>query len=289
MNDSSKRMITLFDYTLNPQVKGEFYPAENKLNTPVFESKTVDDVKPEAVSVPLPLVAETKIAPKAESDSVKWAKQKYAPTSKKGFSFSKALVVFFLAVAMYGFSTLAMPIIIAEASFRISQYTAEPKTMAGTISAPRVKALDPEIATQFKIVVPKINLESRVVENVDPTDEVAYKDALTKGIAQARGSYLPGEAGSIFLFAHSTNDISNILAYNAKFYAVKDLNPGDEVVIFYHGRKYTYIIERRQVINPSDLDAIRNSNADLIMSTCYPPGTDWQRLITFANLVEVTQ
>lgn len=270
MDDSLKRIITLYDYSINPEVKGEFYPAQNLVKTELrAKNQELRDATPTFTKTD-------------------WVKQNYADT-KKGFSLTRIFVALFLAVSMYGFITLAFPIIAAEASFRFSQYTSDPKTMSGTASpSARVKALDPEIAVQFNITIPKINLESRVIEGVDPVDELSYKDALTKGIAHAQGSYLPGQGGSVFLFAHSTNDISNILTYNAKFYAVKDLNPGDQVIINFKGRRYTYEVLSHQVVNPSDLDTIRNSNADLILSTCYPPGTDWQRLITFAKLVNTS-
>ncbi len=294
---SQPKIVTLFDRTISPEFAGQFYPGRDYaiIRKNLVLSQSIASVQQNSgASVIQSLQPGRKVddvvskSQASFSKSSDWVRKNYFNPQKKGkITLGRVFVMLFLAVSMYGFAILAMPILVAEASFRISQYTSTPKTMSGTASASiKAKALDPDIAQEFRIVIPKINLESRVVENVDPTNEVAYKDALTKGIAHAQGSYLPGQ-GTVFMFAHSTNDISNILAYNAKFYAVKDLQAGDQVAIFYHGKKYTYQIESQQIINPSDLDVIRNSNADLILSTCYPPGTDWQRLITFAKLVDV--
>src|SRR5690606_1546587 len=47
--------------------------------------------------------------------------------------------------------------------------------------------------SEFRLVVPKINLESSIVDNVDPNLEDEYKDKLQFGVAHAKGSYLPPE------------------------------------------------------------------------------------------------
>src|SRR5260221_10612320 len=44
---------------------------------------------------------------------------------------------------------------------------------------------------QFGIVIPKIKANSKIIANVDPFNEKEYQWALTKGVAQAKGSSLP--------------------------------------------------------------------------------------------------
>lgn len=136
---------------------------------------------------------------------------------------------------------------------------------------------------EFKISIPKINLESEVIANVDSTNESSYKEELQKGVAHANGSYFPGEEGPVFLFAHSTDTIFNIEQYNAKFFALKDTEVGDEIKISFKGKQYLYKINHKEIINPGDIDRLRDSKADLILSTCFPPGTNWQRLIVYAD------
>jgi LPXTG-site transpeptidase (sortase) family protein len=144
---------------------------------------------------------------------------------------------------------------------------------------------DGHLNNDFKIKIPKINLESDVIANVDSANEDNYKSELQKGVAHANGSYFPGEEGPVFLFAHSTDTVFNIEQYNAKFFALKDTEPGDEIKINFRGKEFLYKIKSKEIINPSDIDKIRETKADLILSTCFPPGTNWQRLIVYAELV----
>ena len=136
-------------------------------------------------------------------------------------------------------------------------------------------------------MIPKINLESEVIANVDPASELDYDTKLKYGVAHALGSYLPGGKGPVYLFAHSTDTIFNITRFNAKFFAVKELAVGDEVEILFNNKRYTYIIRERQIIQPDQLDVIRASDSNLVLQTCWPPGTNWQRLILFADIKSV--
>ncbi len=140
---------------------------------------------------------------------------------------------------------------------------------------------------EFRLVVPKIGLESNVVDNVDPTIEGEYKDKLQYGVAHAKGSYLPPERGGpVYLFAHSTDTIFNIARFNAKFFSVRELEPGDEIKVYFNGAEYKYLVRQKFIINPEEVDVIKNATStDLILQTCWPPGTDWQRLIVYADRV----
>lgn len=136
----------------------------------------------------------------------------------------------------------------------------------------------------FKIIVPKIGLESSIVPNVDITSEEIYKQQLQYGIAHANGSYFPGQKGLVFLFAHSTDSIARMLEYNAKFMDIYKLDIGDSVQINYQGKLYQYNITNKKVISPQDLELVRQTDSDLVLSTCWPLGTDWLRLVLFAVL-----
>lgn len=137
---------------------------------------------------------------------------------------------------------------------------------------------------EFVLTIPKIDVVSDVIPNVDSTNEAVYREKLLEGIAHANGSYLPGQNGPVFLFSHSTDTLFNVEQLNAKFFALKDLEAGDSITINYRGSVYKYVVKEKKVINPDELNAIRDSKSDLILSTCFPPGTDWMRLIIFADL-----
>lgn len=142
------------------------------------------------------------------------------------------------------------------------------------------------VIKDFRIVIPKININSNIIDNVDTQKEKEYKEQLKNGVAHAKGSYLPNENGPVYLFSHSTDSIFNITQYNAQFYALKELAKDDSASIFLNGKEYKYRVTAMQILNPEEIEVIRQTKADLIMQTCWPPGTDWQRLIVYADKVD---
>ena len=140
--------------------------------------------------------------------------------------------------------------------------------------------------TNFDILIPKIGANSIVFANVNTADENAYLPILKKGVAQAAGSALPDENGSIFLFAHSTDSFWDVGLYNAVFYLLKDLQTGDGVTLFYKGKRYDYAVTDSKIVDPSDISYLTNSRSSprqLILQTCWPPGTTWKRLLVIAK------
>lgn len=141
--------------------------------------------------------------------------------------------------------------------------------------------VDPE----FSIVVPKIAANARIIPNVNPADEKDYLAKLKLGVAHAAGTYFPGDGGHIFLFAHSTDYVWNISTYNAVFYLLYKLEAGDEINLFYRGRRYVYIVEGSTKVNPDQVEYMtRQADEELLtLQTCWPPGTTLQRLLVFAR------
>ena len=198
---------------------------------------------------------------------------------------------FCLIVALLGLVFFAFPIALADINYRfpktIQTQTSKlpPNTYTGNFINPTTGA--PYLNNEFKIEIPKIKIDSQIIPNVDATNESQYKKELINGVAHASESYFPGQNGPVFLFAHSTDTISHIEQYNAKFYALRDLEVGDEISIKFRGKIYQYSVSDKKIIGPNELDSIRNSDASLILSTCWPPGTDWQRVLIFAKQVNV--
>ena len=93
--------------------------------------------------------------------------------------------------------------------------------------------------------------------------------------------------GNIYLFAHSTDNFWDVGRYNAVFYLLKDLTKGDEVVIFYKNQRYNYIVQKTEIVNPSNVsylvDSQKQDKQQLILQTCWPSGTTFQRLLVFAS------
>lgn len=141
-------------------------------------------------------------------------------------------------------------------------------------------------ATDFGIVIEKINANAKVIANVNPADQKEYLDALTRGVAHAAGTNLPGEKGNIYLFSHSTDSPLNFARYNAVFYLLNKLEVGDRVIIFYQNKRHDYIVFDKAIVPPSDVSYLTNSYDQevLTLQTCDPPGTTINRLVVRAKM-----
>lgn len=200
----------------------------------------------------------------------------------------KRLSLISLIISLVGIVSLTSPIAFAALhSMFLNQPITIEKPISNLIEAPVVEASEQiiPVSNEFRITIPKIGLVSDIVPNVDTTSEEIYKQKLKYGVAHANGSYLPGQNGLVFLFAHSTDSIAHMLEYNAKFMDIYKLESGDGVQINYQGKLYRYNITNKIIINPNDLELIRQANSDLVLSTCWPLGTNWQRLILFADQI----
>ena len=154
------------------------------------------------------------------------------------------------------------------------------------LTGPKVQVLTPK-DTKFSIIIPKIGASAKIFPNIDPSDENQFLPILLKGVAHAKGTVFPGMKGNIYLFAHSTDNFWDVGRYNAVFYLLKDLQPGDDIVIFFENKRHDYIVKSSKIVGPSDVSYIVNSQKQkkeqLILQTCWPPGTAWQRLLVFAE------
>ncbi|MBP9718977.1 MAG: sortase [Candidatus Levybacteria bacterium] len=143
--------------------------------------------------------------------------------------------------------------------------------------------------TQFSILIPKINANATIVPNVDPGNEQEFTDALQLGVAHAKGTVFPGHKGNTYLFAHSTDNWWNVGRYNAIFYLLKDVEIGDEVIVYFENVRYNYVVTDSRIVDPTDVSYLVDSQTapdeTLIMQTCWPPGTTWKRLLVFAKPV----
>lgn len=132
--------------------------------------------------------------------------------------------------------------------------------------------------------IPKINIRASIIENVDPFNQIEYRNALEKGIAQAKGTFLPGEKGTVFLFAHSSDLPWRITRYNVAFFRLPELKNGDIISIFKNGKEYKYKVSAKKTVWPNEVNYLLDAKKDqLILQTCVPIGTALQRLLVFAN------
>lgn len=142
---------------------------------------------------------------------------------------------------------------------------------------------------EFMLFIPKIDMGARIVANVDAFNHKEYIEALDRGIAHASVSTLPGVKGNMFLFAHSGRNFYESRKQNIKFYLLDKLEKGDFVYIKYKEFVYKYEVFDTKKVWPTDTSYLLDNNynySKLTLMTCWPAGTDYQRQIVEAKLVD---
>lgn len=160
-----------------------------------------------------------------------------------------------------------------------------PGALSSLLSDEKVYTLVP-IDPLLSILIPKIGASERIIPNVDPENREEYQKALLQGVAHAKGTVFPGMPGNTYLFAHSADNWWNAGRYNAVFYLLKDLEKGDDIVIFFENRRYNYEVSEKYLANPDAVSLLtdsRSTEQKLILQTCWPPGTTWKRLFIVAK------
>lgn len=137
------------------------------------------------------------------------------------------------------------------------------------------------------VTIPKIGAQSSIVENVDPWNQTEYNESLEKGVAHAKDTSLPGEEGTVYLFAHSSDSPLSITRYNTAFFRLGELDAGDTIYIERGGKLFTYQVEKTLEVWPDETEYLTEPQGDvLILQTCTPLGTSLKRLLVFAKPVE---
>lgn len=149
---------------------------------------------------------------------------------------------------------------------------------------PPVYSVEEKNSVGFSIEIPSINVFSRVIENVDAFDKNEYLEELKKGVAHAQNSKLPGEGGTVYLFAHSSDVPWRITRYNTAFFKLENVKLGETVIVRRNGEEYSYQVFDKKTVWPSEVEYLKEDQGDiLILQTCTPVGTDLQRLLVFAK------
>lgn len=305
---SDGQLVTLYDRSKSKVIKGSLILVQRQLEKQTQEQKVeanvmVEPAEPVSQPAPKPVKltgAQLLLQRQSEKSGLSEKKRENSlklPTLKLNkpqvkLSVSNKIGRFMasicLILSLAGLIYTAAPVLGAMYLTKTAAPVEPPKgylpiemQLAQMTPVPTYKPVDLE---DFYLSIPMINLDSKVMANVDMNVESDYQAKLLEnGVAHAKGSYLPGEQGPVVLFAHSTDRLDHIVTYNAKFFAAKDLAAGDEIVVQFDHKVHRYQVVGQQVVDPNNLEAIRSSDADLILLTCYPPGTSWKRLLIFAK------
>jgi len=133
------------------------------------------------------------------------------------------------------------------------------------------------------ISIPKINVSAPVIQVSDSSDSVIL-EALKKGVVLYPGSSNPGQPGTTVIIGHSSSNLP-WTTYSSVFSLLGKLKPDDLIYITVGDTQYTYRI--RAVQKGSAQQLIDSGlTGDLIVSTCWPIGTDANRIAVSASWVQ---
>jgi len=122
-----------------------------------------------------------------------------------------------------------------------------------------------------KLVIPKIQLDTIVVEGTSPP-------ALRLGPGHIKWTAFPGELGNTVISGHR-------VTYSAPFYRLDELTVGDPIIIYPPSHKFTYVVMEKRVVLPNDVSVIQPTpDATLTLTACHPPHSSRYRLVIIAKL-----
>jgi len=145
---------------------------------------------------------------------------------------------------------------------------------------------------QDSIVIPKLNIDVPLVYATWPdgadgaTIEAAIQKQLDSGVAHLQGTAMPGEAGNMAVFGHSSNYAWSKGKYNYVFAILNKLAPGDEITLYQNHKKYVYQVTSSTLVGPKDVNVLLSGDKPVLsLITCWPPGTTVKRMVVSASQV----
>lgn len=133
------------------------------------------------------------------------------------------------------------------------------------------------------ISIPKINVSAPVIQ-VGDSNDTTILNALKKGVVLYPGSSNPGQPGTSVIVGHSSSDLP-WTEYSSVFSLLDKLQTNDLIYVTVGGTQYTY---RVRAIQKGSAQQLIDSgfSGDLVVATCWPVGTDANRIAVSASLVQ---
>jgi sortase A len=125
-----------------------------------------------------------------------------------------------------------------------------------------------------RVELPTLDREYVVIEG---TEEAP----LRRGPGHYPETPNPGHGGTVAIAGHRTT-------YLAPFRTIDQLEEGDEVVVEMPWARFTYAVEKQEIVEPTQTEVTRKVGHErLVLSACHPLYSAAQRIIIFAELEDV--
>jgi len=185
---------------------------------------------------------------------------------------------------MYGYGS-GYPDTGFDANYAINNQSINDGAVAGVIVDIKdiVNNNDAENIAGNYLYIPKLNIKSPIITS-QTADSKSLLTLLNSGVIIYPGSAMPDNAGSTVVIGHSSSNISSS-KYGKVFAGLNKLVGGDQVFVHYNNKDYIYTIVSKNTGSVKELSALGLNN-DLILGTCWPIGTDKERIIVTADLIK---
>lgn len=124
-----------------------------------------------------------------------------------------------------------------------------------------------------RIVLPSLDRRYVMVNGV-------ASDDLRQGPGVYDDTELPGQGKTTGIAGHRTT-------YGAPFRDIDELEPGDLVKLEMPYGDFTYVVQRSEIVEPTDLSVIDDVGYDrVVLTACHPLYSAAQRIVVYARLAE---
>jgi LPXTG-site transpeptidase (sortase) family protein len=136
------------------------------------------------------------------------------------------------------------------------------------------------------LTINKISVNAPINWNIKEDDIL---ESLKSGVSHYQGTSLPGGGGNVFIVGHSSNYFWIKSDYNKIFALLDKLDKGDRITISYNQKLFTYSVIEKKVISPDQVAVLNSTPKEVLtLMTCWPVGTNLNRLIIQSELLYVS-
>jgi sortase A len=152
--------------------------------------------------------------------------------------------------------------------------TNQTQSLNTTIHGPALAPSDSIYAHQNRIVIPSILLD-------EPINEGKDMSALRKGLWRRPNTSTPDKGGNTVIAGHRFTYTNP----RGTFYELNKVQVGDEIGVFWHGKRYLYKVRSVNQVKADDIAVEANtSTPQLTLYTCTPLWLPKDRLVVVADL-----
>ncbi len=146
----------------------------------------------------------------------------------------------------------------------------------------------PLVDVEDSIYIPKIGVMAPIVVEESDDKDVLLK-ALDRGVLLFPGSAEPGNVGGTVILGHSSGAIWSKNGYKSVFSLLNKLEAEDLIKVYFDNEEFVYRVSRLNILSVEKLDEVvgdSDGTNTLFLSSCWPIGTPWSRIVATAILVD---